>query len=113
LTLDQEEEEAMNEEQNEIEVAMDGELDAVRAVVLAAYPDSVPELIRGETVPELLASIEPARAAYARVAESVAVSVEPVVAAPVVPAGGGSAVIDPGALPAAEKVRRGIAGQRR
>ena len=89
-------------------------LDAVRLVVLAAYPDSVPELIQGETVPELLASIEAARAAYARVAESVVVPVEPVAAAaPAVPAGGGSAVIDPGALPAAEKVRRGIAGHRR
>lgn len=104
----------MNEESNEIETTDMAELDAMRAVVLAAYPDSVPELIRGETVPELLASIEPARAAYARVAESVAVNVEPaIVAAPVVPAGGASAVIDPGALPAAEKVRRGISGHRR
>lgn len=104
----------MNDELDEIEMSMDSELDAVRAVVLAAYPDSVAELIRGETVPELLASIEPARAAYARVAESVAVAIEPVVAsAPVVPAGGGSAVVDPSALPAAEKVRRGIAGHRR
>ncbi len=104
----------MNEDVNEIEVARAEELDAVRLVVLAAYPDSVPELIRGETVPELLASIEPARAAYARVAETVGTTAEPIAAiAPVVPAGGGSAVIDPGALPAAEKVRRGIAGQRR
>ena len=90
------------------------ELDAVRQVVLAAYPDSVPELIQGATVPELLASIEPARAAYARVVESMAAVAEPVaVTAPVVPAGGGGAVLDPGALPAAEKVRRGIASQRR
>lgn len=104
----------MNEEGNEIEAMANDELEAVRAVVLAAYPDSVAELIRGETVPELLASIEPARAAYARVAEAVAITAEPVaVVAPVVPAGGGSAVVDPGALPAAEKVRRGIAGQRR
>jgi hypothetical protein len=103
----------VNEEANEIETTETAELDAVRQVVLAAYPDSVPELIRGETVPELLASIEPARAAYARVAESVGTAAEAVaVAAPVVPAGGGSAVIDPGALPAAEKVRRGIAGHR-
>lgn len=104
----------MNEETNEIEARVTVELEAVRQVVLAAYPDSVAELIQGETVPELLASIEPARAAYARVAESVAVAVEPVgLVAPVVPAGGGSAVVDPGALPAAEKVRRGIAGSRR
>ena len=104
----------MNEETNEIETARVEELDAVRQVVLAAYPDSVPELIQGATVPELLASIEAARAAYARVAETVAVPAEPVaVAAPVVPAGGGSAMIDPGALPAAEKVRQGIAGRQR
>ncbi len=62
----------MNDETNEIEVVAVAELDAVRQVVLAAYPDSVPELIQGATVPALLASIEPARAAYARVAESVA-----------------------------------------
>jgi hypothetical protein len=87
------------------------ELDAVRAVVLAAYPDSVPELIRGETVAEVLASVEPARAAYARVAEAVAAPIEQAAPAtpPVVPAGGGSAVIDPAELPTAEKVRRGIA----
>jgi hypothetical protein len=105
----------LNEEMDAVE-ATGEELEAVRAVVLAAYPDSVPELIRGESVPELLASIEPARAAYARVVESVAAqaATEPVApVAPVVPAGGGSAVIDPGALPATEKVRRGIAGQRR
>ena len=103
----------MNEETNETETT-DTELDAVRQVVLAAYPDSVPELIQGDSVPALLASIESARAAYARVAETVTVAMEPVAAAaPVVPAGGGSAVTDPGALPAAEKVRRGIAGQRR
>ncbi len=102
----------MNDETNEIERARIEELDAVRQVVLAAYPDSVPELIQGETVPALLASIEPARMAYARVAESVVVPVQ-AVTPPVVPAGGGGAVLDPGALPAAEKVRRGIAGQRR
>ncbi len=104
----------MNQETNGIETTANAELDAVRLVVLAAYPDSVPELIRGETVPELLASIEPARMAYARVAETVGTTAEPIaVVAPVVPAGGGSAVIDPGALPAAEKVRRGIAGRQR
>jgi predicted anti-sigma-YlaC factor YlaD len=104
----------MNGEMSEVETTANAELDAVRQVVLAAYPDSVPELIQGATVPELLASIEPARAAYARVAETVIAPAAPVaVSAPVVPAGGGSAAIDPGALPAAEKVRRGIAGQRR
>lgn len=102
----------MSEEMSEIETVASAELEAVRQVVLAAYPDSVPELIQGETVPALLASIEPARAAYARVAETVAIPVQPVTP-PVVPAGGGGTVVDPGGLPAAEKVRRGIAGRSR
>jgi hypothetical protein len=85
------------------------ELAAVRAVVLSAYPDCVPELVQGETVAELLASVEPARAAYARVAAAMPAPMAAVVTPPVVPAGGGSAVLDPGELPAAEKVRRGIA----
>ena len=97
----------MNENE-ELPVETD-ELAAVRAVVLSAYPDCVPELVKGETVAELLASVEPARAAYARVAASVPAPVVEVVTPPVVPAGGGSAVVDPGELPAAEKVRRGIA----
>ena len=89
------------------------ELAAVREVVLSAYPDCVPELVQGDTVAELLASVEPARAAYARVAATVPTPVEAVSTPPPVPAGGSSAVIDPGELPAAEKVRRGIANHRR
>lgn len=87
---------------------------AVRAVVLSAYPDCVPELVHGETVAEVLASVEPARAAFARVAAAVSERSEPPVSAgpPAVPAGGGSAVTDPEQLPAAEKVRRGIASRR-
>jgi hypothetical protein len=88
------------------------ELDAVREIVLNAYPDCVPELVHGETIAEVLASVEPARAAYARVAASLPTP-ETAIAPPVVPAGGGSAVLDPGDLPAAEKVRRGIANHRR
>lgn len=98
---------------NEEEIVQEtNDLAAVRAVVLNAYPDCVPELVQGETVQALLDSIEPARAAYARVAASVPVP-ETHTVPPAVPAGGGSAVIDPGDLPAAEKVRRGIANQRR
>lgn len=99
----------MNEESNLTE---SDEVMAVRAALLHAYADCIPDLVRGETVGELLASIEPARAAFARVAETVSVrSAEPI--APAVPAGGGSAIIDPSHLPAAEKVRRGIAGRNR
>ena len=100
----------MNEDQNVQEM---NDITAVREVVLSAYPDCVPELVQGDTVAELLASVESARAAYARVADTVPARVEAVSTPPPVPAGGSSAVIDPGELPAAEKVRRGIANHRR
>ena len=100
----------MNEDQNVQEM---NDITAVREVVLSAYPDCVPELVQGDTVAELLASVEPARAAYARVAATVPTPVETVSTPPPVPAGGSRAVIDPGDLPAAEKVRRGIANHRR
>jgi hypothetical protein len=69
-------------------------------------------LVQGATVADVLASVEPARAAYARVAATISAP-ETTAPPPAVPAGGGSAVIDPGELPAAEKVRRGIANHRR
>ena len=101
----------MNEDEN---VQETNDIAAVRAVVLNAYPDCVPELVHGETVAELLASVEPARAAYARVAATIPERAVPAPAAapPVVPAGGGGAVLDPTDLPPAEKVRRGIAHRR-
>lgn len=46
----------------------DGALARVRDLILRAHPDVVPELVTGATFDELLASVEPARAAYARVA---------------------------------------------
>lgn len=100
----------MSENEN---VQETNDIAAVRDVVLSAYPDCVPELVQGETVTELLASVEPARAAYARVAATMPAPAAETPAPPVVPAGGGSAVVDPGDLPAAEKVRRGIAVRRR
>lgn len=105
----------MDENEVDMEMVEGAELEAVRRVVLAAYPDCVPELIQGQTVQELLDAIEPARAAYARVAETMTERSDTVMTVnpPVVPAGGTGVAIDPGALPAAEKVRRGIAGQRR
>lgn len=98
----------MNEELDEIETVAGDDLNAVRAVVLSAYPDCVPELVQGETVQALLASIAPAREAFARIAATVT-GERP--ALPVVPAGGGSPLFDPAELPAAEKLRRGIAGR--
>jgi hypothetical protein len=81
------------------------DLASVRALILQAYPDVVPELVTGTTVAELTTSVEAARAAYAGV-----VSRQPVVvtAPPVVPAGGATVVVDPATLPAAEKIRRGL-----
>lgn len=90
---------------------MDAEqVERVREVVLKAHPDAVPELVRGETVEELLGSVEEARAAFARIAERVGQAV-PVAQPPAVPAGAGTAAVDPAGLPAHELIRRGVAGR--
>jgi hypothetical protein len=89
-------------------VEMD-EMALVREVVLKAHPDVVPELVSGATVAELLASVEPARAAHARIIEALP---KPVAEPPVVPAGAATAVVDPAGLPAHELIRRGIAAKR-
>lgn len=94
------------------------DLAAIRELVLTAHPDIVPELIGGESIGEVLASVGPAKEAFARLADrfqtvqSVAASnAEPDVR---VPAGGGGAlVIDPDQLPASEKIRRGVAAASR
>lgn len=85
------------------------DLDAVRELVLRAHPDAVPELVSGDSVEALLASVEPARAAWRQVAERIGGSS----ATPPVPAGGQQAVaIDPDRLSASEKIRRGLARSR-
>ena len=56
------------------------DLEKVRDLILAANPNVVPELIRGASFDALLASVEPAKAAYAAVAAKVGT-------APVVPGG--------------------------
>jgi hypothetical protein len=82
------------------------DLDAVRQLVLRAHPDVVPELIAGDTVEALLASVEPARAAWQRLAERIGA---PPATLPV-PAGGHPvAAVDPERLSAGEKIRRGLA----
>lgn len=82
------------------------DLDAVRELVLRAHPDVVPELIDGDSIEALLASVEPARAAWQRLAERF----DAPLAAPAVPAGGHPAVaVDPDRLSATEKIRRGLA----
>src|SRR5215212_7728636 len=47
------------------------ELGKVRELVLKAHPDVVPDLVRGSSVDELIASVEPARSAYQRIADQV------------------------------------------
>jgi hypothetical protein len=41
----------------------------LRGLIGRAYPDIVPELVQGETLAEMLASIPAAQAAYARIVE--------------------------------------------
>jgi hypothetical protein len=85
-------------------------IDQVRDLVLRAHPDVVPELVAGGTIPDLLASIEPATTAY----RALAARFETVASPPVqVPAGTAQpAVVDPDTLSPAEKVRRGLAAMK-
>lgn len=89
-----------------------GDLAAIRELVLRAHPEVVRELVTGATVDDLLASIEPAEAAYRRVSESVRATTTPSPPATTVPAGGDRPMpIDPDRLPASEKIRRGLANR--
>lgn len=82
------------------------DLEAVRALVLRAHPDVIPELVTGDTVGSLLESVESARTAYARLAGAWSEAPPAPVA---VPAGGGTVLaVDMEALPATEKIRRGL-----
>lgn len=88
-------------------------LTAVRDLVLRAHPDVIAELVQGDSIDELIASVEPATAAYLRLAsrfESPATT-EPVVE---VPAGSSAPlVMDVDRLPTAEKLRIGIRDRQR
>ncbi len=91
----------------------DGEvLQRVRDLVLQAHREVVPELIAGASLTELLASIEPAREAYASLATRIEADRVPepeLATVPLVPAGGmGPAPLDLDRMPASEKLRRGI-----
>ena len=68
------------------------QLARLRAMPVAANPEAVPELIAGADFDALLASVEPARAAYARVREETTR-----LGAAGVPRGGGVREIDPAA----------------
>jgi hypothetical protein len=83
----------------------------VRDLILKGNPDLVPDLVRGETLAELMASIEPARAAYGRIAETI--RAERVATPAQVPAGGTSARINLESLTADGLIKQGLAQLRR
>ena len=82
------------------------DLDRVRELILASHTDIVPELVQGESIADLVGSINSAREAYSRIAASAPKTVT-------IPAGGNAPVsFDADALPTSEKIRRGLAAQR-
>ncbi len=108
------------------------DLGKVRDLVLKAHPDVVSDLVTGSSVDELIASVEPARSAYQRIADQVrggggetTVTAQPGSTAneegattvgaqpPTVPAGGAQNVVDPAAIPPTEKIARGLGERRR
>lgn len=95
------------------------DLSLVRELVLRAHPDVVPELIGGDSVAAIVASISPAQAAYsdlaAKIREAGATTSAPgsggsdTGGVPRVPAGSIiPAPLDPDRMPASEKLRRGV-----
>jgi hypothetical protein len=107
------------------------ELNTVRELVLKAHPDVVPDLIAGSSVDELVASVEPARTAYQRIADQVreassregeearsreerdASSTPSLVQPPAVPAGGAATVVDPGDLAPTSKIAQALAARKK
>lgn len=83
------------------------EIEQVRNLILSSHRDIVPELVQGESITELVASIDSARQAYTRIIDS---APKPVT----IPAGGNAPVaFDIGTLPTSEKIRRGLASTRK
>jgi hypothetical protein len=108
------------------------DLGKVRDLVLKAHPGVVPDLVRGGSVDELIASVEPARSAYQRIADQVrgsstetTVNAESgttgnasgettvVVQPPVVPAGGATNVADPADLGPTTKIAQALAARKK
>lgn len=87
------------------------DVDMLRQLVLKAHPDVVPELVRGNTVAEMLASVPDAQAAYARIAE---VQAQAKPANSPIPAGGTvrTQAINTEGLSAMAKIRSGLGGVR-
>lgn len=82
-------------------------LEAVRELILSSHSNVVPELVQGDSIDSLIASIEPARNAYSRIAEAVPQNIT-------IPAGGNAPIVlDADQLPTSEKIRRGLAANRK
>jgi hypothetical protein len=112
------------------------DLGKVRELVLKAHPDVVPDLVAGSSVDELIASVEPARTAYQRIADQVRTvetgvggrtsdetsdsasgnglpTSDPIVVQPpVVPAGGATNMADPGDLGPTTKIAQALAARK-
>lgn len=89
------------------------DLAAVRELAIAAHPQAVPELIRGDSVEEIMASIPAAREAYERIAQRVTpADAAAALAAGLPEAAHGSPVrtvaVDPEVLSPASKIRYGL-----
>jgi hypothetical protein len=101
------------------------DLARIRELVLQAHPDVVPDLIRGDCFDDLLASIEPARTAYQRIADQLRAGAPttastttpadtaPPARPPHVPAGGATTIIDPASLTPTTKIARALDERRK
>lgn len=79
------------------------DIDAVRELILGLHPSIVPELISGDSVATLIASIAPAQQAYANIVSKMHV-----------PAGGNPIIsFDGDSLTTDEKIRRGLSAHQR
>ena len=79
------------------------EINAVRELILGLHPSIVPELISGDSVATLIASIAPAQQAYANIVSKMQV-----------PAGGNPIIsFDGDSLTTDEKIRRGLSAYQR
>ncbi len=81
------------------------ERQTLRATLVSAHPDTIPELIGGETVGEMVASLETAKAAYQRAIERTRAAM------PVAAGGGGRPVsVDVTKLSPLAKISVGLKG---
>ncbi len=105
---DQSEEQSTHIEPTAVDV--EAEVAMIHDLVYKAHPDVVQELLVGETLTDILASVEPARAAYQRIAEQVERDIQrqrrP--GTPLVAEAGISRVLDPATLTTTQRLRLGL-----